>query len=87
MIKGIAIVKYTANKKSCNSFGDSKRHISVSVAIRIVRVLYRYTPNRDIVRPVIRPLGSVILTLDISSSEEGSYMDSYQELYIRRQRG
>ena len=27
MIKGIAIVKSTANKSSCNSFGNSKRHI------------------------------------------------------------
>ena len=27
MIKGIAIVKSTANKSSCNSFGDSKIHI------------------------------------------------------------
>ena len=29
MIKGIAIVKSTANKSSCNSFGGSKRHIPV----------------------------------------------------------
>ena len=27
MIKGIAIIKYTANKSSCNSFGVSKIHI------------------------------------------------------------
>ena len=27
MIKGITIIKSTANKSSCNSFGDSKRHI------------------------------------------------------------
>ena len=27
MIKGIATIKSTANKSSCNSFGDSKRHI------------------------------------------------------------
>ena len=27
MIKGIAIIKSTANKSSCNSFGDSKIHI------------------------------------------------------------
>ena len=27
MIKGIAVVKSTANKSSCSSFGDSKRHI------------------------------------------------------------
>ena len=27
MIKGIAIVKSTANKSNCNSFGDSKRHL------------------------------------------------------------
>ena len=27
MIKRIAVVKSTANKSSCNSFGDSKRHI------------------------------------------------------------
>ena len=27
MIKGIAIVKSTANKSSCKSFGDSKIHI------------------------------------------------------------
>ena len=26
MIKGIVIVMSTANKSSCNSFGDSKRH-------------------------------------------------------------
>ena len=26
MIKGIAIIKSTANKNSCNSFGDSKIH-------------------------------------------------------------
>ena len=26
MIKGIALVKYTANKSSCNTFGDSRRH-------------------------------------------------------------
>ena len=28
MIKGIAIVTSTANNSSCNSFGDSKLHIS-----------------------------------------------------------
>ena len=27
MIKGIAIMKSTANKSSCNSFGDSKTHV------------------------------------------------------------
>ena len=27
MIKGIAIIKSTANKSSCNIFGNSKRHI------------------------------------------------------------
>ena len=27
MIKGIAIVKFTTNKSSCNSFGNSKIHI------------------------------------------------------------
>ena len=27
MIKGIAIVKFTANKSSCNNFDDNKRHI------------------------------------------------------------
>ena len=27
MIKGIAIVKSTAKKSSCNSFGDSKKYI------------------------------------------------------------
>ena len=27
MIKIIAVVKSTANKNNCNSFGDSKRHI------------------------------------------------------------
>ena len=27
MIKGIATVKSTTNKSSCNSFDDSKRHI------------------------------------------------------------
>ena len=27
MIKGIAIIKATANKSSCNSFGNSKIHI------------------------------------------------------------
>ena len=27
MIQGIVIVKYTASKSSCNSFGDSKIHI------------------------------------------------------------
>ena len=26
MIKGIAIIKSTANKSSCNSFGDSKTY-------------------------------------------------------------
>ena len=30
MIKGIAIVKSTTNKSSCNSFGDSKRQIPVN---------------------------------------------------------
>ena len=30
MIKGIAIVKSTTNKSSRNSFGDSKRYISVN---------------------------------------------------------
>ena len=30
MIKGIAIIKSTANKSSCNSFGDSKRLIPVN---------------------------------------------------------
>ena len=30
MIKGIAIVKITANKSSCNSFVDSKIHILVN---------------------------------------------------------
>ena len=28
MMKGIAIVKSTANKSSCNNFCDNKRHIS-----------------------------------------------------------
>ena len=27
MIKGIAIIKSTANKSSCNSFGDGRRHL------------------------------------------------------------
>ena len=30
MIKGIAIIKSTANKSSCNSLGDSKLHISAN---------------------------------------------------------
>ena len=28
MMKGIAVVKSTANKSSCNNFCDNKRHIS-----------------------------------------------------------
>ena len=32
MTKGIAIVKSTANKSSCNSFGDSKKHIPANTA-------------------------------------------------------
>ena len=31
MIKGIAIVKSTAKQSSCNSFGDSKRHIPANM--------------------------------------------------------
>ena len=27
MIKGIVIIKSTANKNSCNSFGNSKKHV------------------------------------------------------------
>ena len=30
VIKGIAVIKSTANKSSCNSFGNSKRHILVN---------------------------------------------------------
>ena len=33
MIKGIAIVKSTANKSSCNSFGDGKRHIPANMNV------------------------------------------------------
>ena len=31
MIKGIAIIKSTANKNSCNSIGNSKIHIPVNM--------------------------------------------------------
>ena len=33
MIKGIAIVKSTANKCSCNCLDDSKKHISANIDI------------------------------------------------------
>ena len=36
VIKGIAIVKFAANKCSCNSFCDSKRYIPVNTTVYVL---------------------------------------------------
>ena len=42
MIVGIAVVKSTANKSSCNSFGDSKRHIPANM-MKVVNMITAVT--------------------------------------------
>ena len=44
MINGIAIAKYTANKSSCNSFGDSKISISANMT-KVTNVIKAATTN------------------------------------------
>ena len=45
VIKGIAIVKSTANKSSCNSFGDNKRHIPANTTKVTNTVLFVFNFN------------------------------------------
>ena len=44
MLKGITIVKSTANKSSCNSFGDSKRHIPANTT-KVTNVIKAVTTS------------------------------------------
>ena len=52
MIKGITIVKSTANKSSCNSFGNSNRHIPVNL-MKVTNVNVAMTSLRNMLSKII----------------------------------
>ena len=58
-IKGITIVKSTANKSSCNSFGDNKRHILVNA-----------TNVTNMIKPATTSLGKMLSRIVIINKDD-----------------